>query len=201
MSSQPQFCTHCGARLTPGSTFCTSCGQPVAASTAPPPGPTTPPPPSSPPPPSPPPAASWPTPASRPTTRARGSSIGSRIGLTLVGLFILFLGLRGPLLQVAGVTASGVITDVSRDTSSDSRYDYIIKYEFVTADGKTHSGSTTRSDVFDVTRLPSTGAAMTVRYLPALPFVNAPAGETGMSIGSIVMVVLGLGMAVLAWRH
>lgn len=213
MSSQPAFCIHCGARLTPGSAFCTSCGQRVADATTPPEVVNAYPPPSPPPPPPPPagrapvvttaPPASRRRSSSRPkAAKAGGNSVGGKIVLTLVGVLLLLMAVRGPVLQVAGATAPGVVTHVTRDTSSeDSDYDYDISYTFTTPDGKQHNGMTTRSNVMNASRLPATGSAVTVRYLPALALVNAPSGEAKLSVGSIVMLVLGVGLMVVAWRR
>jgi hypothetical protein len=111
MSSQPAFCIYCGAPLPPGSAVCGSCGQRVAAAPAAPQGPAAYPPPS-PPPPTPPatPTTAAPRPrrrsAARATAKKRGPSVGSALLLTLVSLMLIFFGLRGPILQVAGATAT-----------------------------------------------------------------------------------------------
>lgn len=205
MSSQPAFCMHCGAPLAPGAAFCTSCGQRVATAYPPPPSPSPPPPPQ----PSPAPAveAAPPAPRRRSSSRskpakAKGSSVGGKILLTFVGLLLMLMGVRGPVLQVAGSSAPGVITDVTRDTSSeDSDYDYNISYSFRMPDGEQRNGMTRRSNVLNTGTLPRTGSAVTVRYLPSLPLLNAPSGEAKLSIGSIVMLVIGVGLIVLAWRR
>lgn len=214
MSSQPAFCAYCGARLTPGSAFCTSCGQRVVAAPQevapayPPPGP--------PPPPAMGPAPAAPTAPPTPRRRssrgqasrktkasgAKGKSVGTALLLTLVGVLLVIMGLRGPVLEVAGASAPGVITDVTQDTSSeDSDYTYNISYSFRTSDGEQHNGITKRSNVLNAGTLPAPGSAINVRYLPSLPLVNAPSGEATLSIGSIMMLVIGVGLTVFAWRR
>lgn len=218
MSSRPLFCTHCGTRLVPGSAYCVSCGQRVAPDAAPaapeayappappPPAPATYPP--APPTTPPPPPGVTPTPAppqaptARPVAQPRRSSVGGRLVLTLAGLLILALGLRGPILQFAGATAPGVVTRVTQDASDDgSGYDFTIRYAFRTPDGVERSGSTMRSNVLVVTNLPATGSTLMVRYLPAWPPLNMPAGEATLSLASIALVAFGLVLTAVAWAR
>jgi len=116
-------------------------------------------------------------------------------------MLILF-GLRGPILQVAGATAIGAVTSVTQDTSDEdsSGYAYDISYSFRTPDGQQRNGMTTRSNVLNTASLPAKGSRVTVRYLPAAPFINAPAGEATFSLGTIALLAIGALVIYLGWR-
>lgn len=179
MATAPRFCTQCGAPLQPGARFCASCGAPVpqAAPVAAPPQPTVP---YSPPQAHVPPVVQVPT---RPRRRPRFSWI-------LVGLLLLGIGAVTALVGVAGQRVTAEVTAVRSVDSSE--YEYEIEYRFVTPDGKAMVGTETRSNVLDVTTLPSVGDTITVRYLPWLPFFSLPAVSPMAGLGGLGLAALGV---------
>ncbi len=179
-AGEQHYCEQCGAALGPDARFCGKCGWPVAQAA----------------PPSPP-QASAPT-VSRAQAQAcavaetmpkkKRAPILGRVLAVLAGLALIFLGLRGPILSIFGQPATAVITDVS--VSDREEHEYQITYQFV-ADGQTITGAWTQ-EALNIATLPSEGATLSVRYLPAWPGLNAPVRDTAPSLTSLVLIGLGV---------
>ncbi len=94
---------------------------------------------------------------------------------------------------LVGVAGQRVTAEVTAVRSVDnSEYEYEIEYRFVTPDGRAMVGTETRSNVLDVTTLPSVGDTITVRYLPWLPFFSLPASSPAAGLGGLGLAVLGV---------
>ena len=125
-------------------------------------------------------------------------SQGIRLVLLGAGLLLILLGMRGVVLSVAGESVQAEVTNVTeaadrQDDPTDRNYS--IAYRF-SVDNRDYSGSYTCKRVYNTANLPTLGDAVTVRYLPPLPAINA-GPDTGMAGGS-VMGVLGLLLLVCA---
>ena len=185
-STQQRFCEQCGTALGPNARFCGKCGQPAAiapapAAQAPPPA-----------------APDWVssaqaqacTVAQNLPQRKKKGSIWGRLLLIVVGLALVILGLRGPVLGAIGGSASAVITDVSLADSEE--HEYQVTYRF-TVDGKAFTGSWSQ-EALNVTTLPGEGSTIGVRYLPQWPAMNVPARDATPSIGSLLLSLLGVAL-------
>lgn len=120
----------------------------------------------------------------------------------LLGLLLAFFALSQIALWVIGTNTTGIVTGYERrlqvrpgqddgNTLDPMRYE--VFYRFTAPDGKEYSGSVSKSFPREV-RVPSDGAPQTiaVRYLPMMPHINTPDGNT-----SILPVILLLGLAAL----
>lgn len=67
-----------------------------------------------------------------------------------------------------------------------NRYNWSIHYEFRTPGGASFAGNSTAIGSDSAVRGP-----VRIRYLPAFPYVNAPADQTGLGLMSLVLIVLG----------
>jgi hypothetical protein len=117
---------------------------------------------------------------------------GTRLMLLGAGILLVVLGLRGVALGVAGKSIQAEVTAVDQAIGQQEEsldHNYQISYRF-SVDGKAYTGSYTRKKVYNAATLPSVGAQVAVRYLPAVPAVNG-GPDTG-SVGGIIMGALGL---------
>ncbi|MBP7050515.1 MAG: hypothetical protein KBE65_05835 [Phycisphaerae bacterium] len=129
--------------------------------------------------------------------KKRGSS---RLVLVGVGALLVFLGLRGVVVRVAGTLTQGAVTDVKQivsDTSDKMDHNYRISYRFA-VNGKDYAGNLDRKKVYNATTLPAVGSTIAVRYLPAAPFLNG-AAETNPLMG-IALGALGLFLVIVGLR-
>jgi len=186
---EQRYCEQCGAPLGPNARFCGKCGQAVAQPATRPAPPT-------------------PQPPAPAVSRAQAQAcavmetapkkkrtpILGRVLAILVGLALIFFGLRGPILSIAGHPATAVITDVS--VSDSEEHEYQITYQFV-ADGTKYTGSWNQ-EALNITTLPNEGARVSIRYLPAWPALNAPARDAAPSPASLIL--LGLGVLLIAFN-
>ncbi len=172
------FCTDCGNPLWEGAQFCPSCGRAVGGGEA--------------------------VRAASPP----GAVIGQRRKLTpsvpaiLLALLLLTFAVSQMTLGVIGATATAVVTDYERrihvglgqdETNTRDPTRYEVFYRFTAADGRGYTGSVTKSFPYGI-KAAQGGAPQTlaVRYLPMMPHINAPDGET-----NILPSVLLLGLAAL----
>ncbi|MDH7490351.1 MAG: DUF3592 domain-containing protein [Anaerolineae bacterium] len=120
--------------------------------------------------------------------KKKRAPILGRLLAILAGLALIFLGLRGPILSIAGQPETAVITDVSVSDRED--HEYQVTYQFV-VDGKAYTGAWNQ-EALNIATLPNEGARVSIRYLPAWPALNAPARETAPSLTSLLLVGLGV---------
>lgn len=179
-TGEQRYCEQCGAALGPNARFCGKCGQPLAQEATPTPPPQPPTPPVSH-------AQAQACAVMETAPKKKRTPILGRILAILAGFVLIFLGLRGPLLSLLGESVTAVITDVSPADSEEHTYQ--ITYRF-TAGGQTYTGSWSQK-ALNITKLPSEGAQVSIRYLPAWPGLNAPAREATPSLGSLLLVGLG----------
>ena len=195
-ANQKRFCEQCGAEVSAGAKFCGKCGQPMGAE-----------------------APATLTPGPSPTGRGEAapapyeqvrtsvaqdqacavaqaapkkkkSGCFGRLLLIVVGLAMIILGLQGPILGIVGEPATAVVTDVS--VSDREEHEYQVTYQFV-VDGKTLSGSWNQ-EALNITTLPNEGATVAIRYLPQWPSFNVRRGETTPTIGTLLVVGLGVAL-------
>jgi hypothetical protein len=187
-STQQRFCEQCGTAMSPTARFCGKCGQPVSDSAA---GPTL----------APAPKAPAPTEQVRvaiaedqayavaQAAPKKKSSVWSRLLFVLIGLALIFLGLRGPILGLVGEQATATVTDVSE--GEDHQYD--VAYRF-TVNGSEVRGAWTQ-EALNIATLPREGNTVSVRYLPAWPgMMNVPANQAAPSIANLALAALGLAL-------
>jgi hypothetical protein len=122
--------------------------------------------------------------------KKKKSGCFGRLLLIVVGLAMIILGLQGPILGIVGEPATAVVTDVS--VSDREEHEYQVTYQFV-AGGKTLSGSWTQ-EALNITTLPNEGATVAIRYLPQWPSFNVRRGETTPTIGTLLVVGLGVAL-------
>jgi hypothetical protein len=68
-----------------------------------------------------------------------------------------------------------------------NRYNWSIHYAFRTPGGESFAGNATAIGSDSAVKRPTL-----IRYLPAFPYVNAPADQTGLGLMSLVLITLGL---------
>lgn len=182
-AGEQRYCEYCGAALGPDARFCGRCGRPVAQA-------------------APPPQATEPLPPVQPVSRAQAQAcavvetlpkkkrtpILGRILAVLVGLLLVALGLRGPILGIMGESATAIITDVS--LSDAEEHEYQIAYRF-SVGSQTYTGAWNQ-EALNVATLPGEGAQIAVRYLPAWPGLNAPVRHTTPGLANLLLVGLGV---------
>ncbi len=172
------FCTDCGKQLREGAHFCPFCGMDIRVGEA---------------------------------ARAAlpfGGAIGQRrklkisIPAILLALLLLAFAVSQMVLGVIGTVATAAVTDYERrihmgpgqdegNTNDPTRYELF--YRFTAADGKEYTGSVTKSFPNGIrTASNNEPRTIAVRYLPFMPHINAPDGETNILPG-----VLLLGLAAL----
>jgi hypothetical protein len=116
------------------------------------------------------------------------------IGGVLVGILLLIIALRFPLLGLLGTETSAIVTDTTQVVSSSSSkldYNYKISYQF-TIDGTNYKSSYQMNKVYNISKLPQTGSTVKILYLEALPQVSAPANQEKALLGSITLGVIGI---------
>lgn len=105
----------------------------------------------------------------------------SRISGFIGGLILIALGLRLPLLLMAGVPTTGQIVSVTRTSS------WITTYQFRDQNGQQQTGR----DIAVNWAGQVVGDTRPVRYLAAWPLINAIDSDMGI-IFSLAMVALGI---------
>lgn len=119
-----------------------------------------------------------------------------RILLTILGAALIALGIGRLALGVVGEQGTAVITSIRRQggeitAGQSGRYIYQVGYSFRLPDGHSVDGWTTR--VGDAGHVKADGkSTMPVRYLKALPVVNAPESSTRLSLGQPILLAVGI---------
>lgn len=100
----------------------------------------------------------------------------------------------GVLISLEYLGASAIAHEVSarrqggdRGDVQFNRYNWSIHYEFRTPDGETFSGNATAIGSDHAVQRPTR-----IRYLPAFPYINAPADQAGLGLMPLVLITLGL---------
>lgn len=116
--------------------------------------------------------------------------------LTALGCALILWGVGRPLLGVFGARSLGQITVVrkqggERNEAVPGRYTYAIGFEFALPSGQVVSGSTTRlGNYAGPYNLPSAQAAP-VRYLAAIPAINALEVDTHLDLEYAIVCLVG----------
>lgn len=185
------FCHSCGRPLEIGAHFCEACGQPVQQQNAP----------------------IQPAyydqqryeqPAVQPTQAApqpkSKKNIGAAIIMVLLGLALLLIAVRLPLLSVIGTKTLAEVTDVRQVVDSNSSsmdYNYRINYVFLTDKGESIKSSFEMPKAYDFSKVPAKGKTISIRYLPVWPKLSTPTDYNNSALGTIFMAVLGVGIIIL----
>lgn len=175
-AEEQRYCEQCGAALGPDAKFCGKCGAPVGEAASPAPQAKV----SS--------AQAQACAVLEAAPKRKRSPILGRVLAILAGLALIFLGLRGPILIALGESAMAVIMDVS--VSDSEEHEYQITYRFA-VDGQTYTGSWNQ-EALSIATLPTEGAQIYVRYLPAWPGLNAPTRQTSPSLTNLLIIGLGV---------
>ena len=132
----------------------------------------------------------------------KGMGAFGRIALFLGGLALLFLGLRGPILSVAGVSAAAEVTQVEQDKlhGDAMEHNYKITYRFTPPGGSPQTGMKWMKRVYNAATLPKTGSTVWVRYLRACPWLNAPTDDASLNLATLVLGLLGIVLIAVALR-
>lgn len=197
MVQQQKFCVRCGQPLSPGVSFCQSCGTPVADSQpmssaqsgqAPVPG-------------QPMPGQQAVYPAASPEPMPVYQQVQHRrkpnILLILVGIVMILAGLIQPAAHLFGQRATASITRVDQridNTSDKLEYNYQISYAF-SVDGKQYNGNYHMNKVYNVSKLPKIGSSLPIKYLAMMPGINTPTNQGNPFV--FLLVVGGLGILLL----
>jgi hypothetical protein len=172
------YCKNCAAPLRDGAKFCPACGAKTEAQSV---------------------WAAAPAPAQAPlptASPAKSLTTPRKKGLSalmlLVGALLIFIGAGHMALAVAGKTVTAQVTGyeqrlfLNNDESTRNPSRYRLDYAF-SADGKRYTGSVTR--VFSGGS--QTRKALSVRYLPFWPHINA---EDSGGLSPVGLAVAGAGV-------
>lgn len=115
-----------------------------------------------------------------------------RLILLGVGILLLLLGLRGVALAVIGKSAQATVTRVRQAAGPQDDpmdHNYQLSYRF-SVEGNDYTGNFGLKKVYNAATLPSVGATVPVRYLPAAPAING--GPDSGPLGSVFLGGLGM---------
>lgn len=120
--------------------------------------------------------------------------------LIILGIALIMIGLRGPILLAAGTMTTASITDVKQYVKSNSSkstdHNYQVFYSFTDSAGKEASGSYIRYNVYDVMALPDRGERISVRYLSFLSGINVPAETFPLSWADAGCIAAGAALLI-----
>lgn len=192
--SDSNFCHNCGRPLEAGARFCEGCGRPVQQSNTVPeqpvyygqqkynqPG-----------------AQTQPIPAGSKPKRKK--NIGASIVIILIGLVLILIAVRLPLLSVFGTKTAGQVVDIEKvidSNTSSMDYTYRVKYVFTDDDGKSIESSFEIPKAYDFSQVPREGTVISIQYLPAWSKLSVPTDYNNSPLGTIVMILLGIGLIIL----
>lgn len=120
---------------------------------------------------------------------------GSAFVIFISIMFILF-GLSRIILGLFGERDTAVITNIrrqggQRNESVPNRYTYVISYSFSLPDGKIIDGFTYK--IGNAVYVKASGTSLVpVRYLKALPGINALESDSGFKMGNIIIIGAGI---------
>lgn len=122
---------------------------------------------------------------------------GSTFVIFIAIMFILF-GLARIWLGFIGEKDMALITNIrrqggERNDTIPNRYTYSISYSFTLPDGAKIHGSTYKIGNSVYVKVSGSNISMTpVRYVKALPHINALDSETGLNMGNIIIIGAGI---------
>ena len=128
-------------------------------------------------------------------------NVNKKFGLIFVifiAVMLIIMGLVQVLLGLVGELDTAVITNIrrqggERNDSIPNRYNYSISYSFTLPDGKKAYGYTTKiGDSVYIKVSNSNISTLPVRYLKALPLINAPDSNAGIRAGNFILVGTGI---------
>lgn len=167
----PKYCRNCGKELDSKMNFCVHCGV----------------------------ASSGQIPISKSPSQLKQKTSASKvksvwIGI-IVGLLLIGIGIRLPIVILFGEQTSARINSVQRrvnNTEDSMDYRYEIKYQFVAKEGKQTFGSYSLTNVYNQSKLPAVNSKIQIKYVPGLTFINAPISQDKLGVGSVILIALGV---------
>ncbi len=179
--SQTYFCYNCGKIVPKGAQFCSSCGAPISSE----PGN----------------APIQPLTQNSQQQNVKRNSRRISIPAVILGILLLLFGLRIPILGLFGTSTSAVVTDTRQivDSTSDKMdYNYSITYSYTDQNGKDHTSSYQMNKVYNSSSLPGINSTISVKYLPAVPFISVTSAQSN-GIGALILMGLGLLLIILGF--
>lgn len=125
--------------------------------------------------------------------------IGSAFIVFIAMMFIIF-GLLHISLGLFGEKDTALITHIrrqggERNEAVPNRYTYSLSYSFSLPDGKIVDGFTYKiGNAVYIKASGSNLSTINIRYLKALPQINAPDSEVGLKMGNLVIIGAGVTM-------
>jgi hypothetical protein len=123
-----------------------------------------------------------------------GGNTGTRIIVILVGLVLIFFGLRAPLALLAGTSDTAVVLDVDQSyDSEEEEYSNTVTYQFTPSEGKYVQGSFSVSG-YAPSGLPSKGELIRIKYLAVAPFINTAVDHGPNPLPSLLLAAGGVAL-------
>lgn len=122
------------------------------------------------------------------------------IFISFIAIMFIILGLVQVSLGIIGEKDTAIITNIrrqggERNESVPNRYTYAISYSFTLPDGEKIDGFTYKIGNAVYVKVSDSSISMIpVRYLKALPQINALDSDTGFKIGNLVLIVSGIAL-------
>ncbi len=130
----------------------------------------------------------------------RKKNIVASIVIILVGLFLLLLAIRLPMLNLIGTETVGQVVGIDRvvDSSTSSMdYTYRVSYVFIDDNGKSIETTFDMPRAYDFSKVPREGTMISIKYLSAWSRLNVPVDYNNSPLGAVVMILLGIGLIIL----
>jgi len=123
-----------------------------------------------------------------------------KVVIILIGVLFIFAGIKDPVLGIIGKTTTGVVTETKKHVESSKKKNhnnltnknYDVRYSFSTPDGKSHSGSYLKMEVYNTAYLPKKNSLIYIKYLEAFPEINTPSNNVSPSWATLGYTALGV---------
>lgn len=118
--------------------------------------------------------------------------------IIFIAIMLIIFGMVRVTLGFIGEKDTAIITSIRRQGGErndpvPNRYNYSIGYTFTLPDGKKVDGFTYKiGNAVYVKVSGSNTSTTTIRYLTALPQINAPESDTGFSMGNFIIIGAGI---------
>lgn len=188
--SDSNFCHNCGRPIEAGARFCEGCGRSVQQTNA---APT---------------QQSYyklyaqpaATPDTAPMQPKSKKNVGASIVIILIGLFLLLIAIRLPILSLIGTETVGQVVAIDKivdSNTSNMDYTYRISYIFIDDNKKSVESTFDMPRAYDFSKVPREGTMITIKYLSAWSRLNVPVDYNNSALGTVVMILLGIGLIIL----
>ncbi|MDD2481742.1 MAG: hypothetical protein PHC44_03450 [Lutispora sp.] len=118
--------------------------------------------------------------------------------VTIIAIMLILYGLIHISLGIVGEKDTAIITNIrrqggERNESVPNRYTYVVSYSFTLPNGKKVDGFTYKIGSAVYVKISDSNISMApVKYLNALPQMNALESETGFKMGNIIIIGTGI---------